>query len=62
VDEKQLAKDLFNYVWTLLDKERRTRAEDDEAKTYTRLAADAGERIGDAEDREHFDRNLASRG
>ena len=30
MDEKQLAKDLFNHVWTLLEKERRTTAEDDE--------------------------------
>ena len=28
--ERQVAVDLFNHVWTLLDKERRTAAEDDE--------------------------------
>jgi hypothetical protein len=143
MDEKQLAKDLFNHVWTLLDKEPRTRAEADEmihaahasrhhwaavgepvnlargewqcsrvyatlgraepalwharrsldiceehglgdfdlayaleaiargyrvaaelpeAETYTRLAADAGERIADPEDRAHFERDLATLG
>ncbi len=141
--ERQLAKDLFNYVWTLLELEQRTRAEDDdmihaahasrhhwgvvggpvnlargewqcsrvyatlgrsepalwhgrrcldiceehgigdfdlayaleaiaraygvagelpEAETYARLAADAAERIADAEDREHFERDLATLG
>jgi hypothetical protein len=141
--ERQLAKDLFNHVWTLLDKEQRTRHEDDEmihaahasrhhwtvvgepvnlargewqcsrvystlrraepalwhgrrcldiceehgigdfdlayaleaiaraygvagelpeAETYARLASEAGQRIGDAEDREHFERDLASLG
>jgi hypothetical protein len=143
MDEKQLAKDLFNHVWTLLDKEPQTRAEDDEmihaahasrhhwravgepvnlargewqcsrvyatlgrsepalwharrsldiceehglgdfdlayaleaiargyrvaaelpeAETYTRLAADAGGRIADPEDRAHFERDLATLG
>lgn len=141
--ERQLAKDLFNYVWTLLELEQRTRAEDDEmihaahasrhhwgvvggpvnlargewqcsrvyatlgrsepalwhgrrcldiceehgigdfdlayaleaiaraygvagelpeAETYARLAADAAERIADAEDRDHFERDLATLG
>jgi len=141
--ERQLAKDLFNHVWTLLDAERRTRAEDDEmihaahasrhhwagvgepvnlargewqcsrvyaalgrsepalwhgrrcldiceehsigdfdlayaleaiarayavagelpeAEAYMRLAAEAAERIADAEDREHFERDLATLG
>jgi hypothetical protein len=141
--ERQLAKDLFNHVWTLLDKERRTRAEDDEmihaahasrhhwapvgepvnlargewqcsrvyvalgrsepalwhgrrcldiceehgigdfdlayaleaiarayriagelpeAEAYARLAAEAAEQIADAEDREHFERDLATLG
>jgi hypothetical protein len=139
--ERQLAEDLFNHVWTLLDTERRTRAEDDEmihaahasrhhwavvgepvnlargewqcsrvyaalgrsepalwhgrrcldiceehaigdfdlayaleaiaraygvagerpeAEAYARLAADAAERIADAEDRKHFERDLAT--
>jgi len=30
MDEKRLAKDLFNHVWALLEKEGRTAAEDDE--------------------------------
>jgi hypothetical protein len=141
--QRELAKHLFNYVWTLLDKENRTRDEDDEmihaahasrhhwaavgepvnlargewqcsrvystlrraepalwhgrrcldiceehgigdfdlayaleaigraygvagelpeAETYARLAAEAGERIADPEDRERFDRDLATMG
>jgi hypothetical protein len=141
--ERQLAKDLFNHVWTLLGKERRTHAEDDEmihaahasrhhwgavgepvnlargewqcsrvyatlgrsepalwhgrrcldvceehgigdfdlayaleaiaraygvagavpeAEAYVRLAAEAGERIADAGDRKHFERDLAALG
>jgi hypothetical protein len=141
--QRELAKHLFNHVWTLLDKDQRTRNEDDEmihaahasrhhwaavgepvnlargewqcsrvystlrraepalwhgrrcldiceehgigdfdlayaleaiaraygvagelpeAEAYVRLAAEAGERIADPEDREHFERDLASLG
>lgn len=46
LDERQLGVDLFNHTWTLLEKENRTRAEDDEMLNATHASAYHWSRAG----------------
>ena len=39
VDHRQLGVDLYNYTWTLLEKEDRTRDDDDEMLNSTHASA-----------------------
>ena len=48
VDHRQLGVDLFNYTWTLLEKDDRTKAEDDEMLNSTHASAYHWSRATDA--------------
>ena len=65
---RQMAVELFNLVWNLLDKDDRSQAKVDQmihtgdaanADRYLQMGKDAGEQIAKQEDREYYFSQLA---